>query len=227
MSEQICVEVDQLQEARDYEKIHKTLEDALKSSPEDVELLWRLARYYYDKNEESTDKNQKKDYIEKSIATIDKCLTIDPEHWAVHKWWAISTSAIGEFVSSKEKIANSFKIKEHALKSLDLKPNDPTTLHLLGRWCFSVASISFIERGVASALFGTPPQSSYQEALEYFLKAYEADPTVIRNLIFVGDCYTNLKDKTKAKEFYEKAANSVPKSEFEKTLVEEAKKKAK
>ncbi|KAF2078620.1 hypothetical protein CYY_000120 [Polysphondylium violaceum] len=227
MSEQVCTEIDQLQEARDYNKINELLEEALKTSPQDVELLWRLARYYYDKNEETSDKNQKKEYILKSIDTIEKCLTIDPEHWAVHKWWAISTSAIGEYVTSKEKIANAFKIKEHALKSLELKPKDPTTLHLLGRWCFSVASIGFIERGVASALFGTPPQSSYEESLKYLLEAYEVDPTIIRNLIFIGDCYTNLKNQTKAKEFYQKAASAVPKSEFEKTLVEEAKKKAK
>ena len=43
------------------------------------------------------------------------------------------TSAVGDFVPTKEKIGNAYKIKEHALKALELKADDATTLHLLGR----------------------------------------------------------------------------------------------
>lgn len=42
---------------------------------------------------------------------------------------------------------------------------DQTLNHLLGRWCFAVASISWMERKLASAIFASPPESSYDEAL--------------------------------------------------------------
>lgn len=50
---------------------------------------------------------------------------------------------------------------------------DPTVQHILGRWCFSVASVGFIERKLASVIFATPPESSFEEALPYFLKHEE------------------------------------------------------
>jgi hypothetical protein len=42
-------------------------------------------------------------------------------------------------------VGNAFKIKEHAMKANELAPGDPTTLHLLGRWCFrfAISSHSF------------------------------------------------------------------------------------
>jgi hypothetical protein len=43
---------------------------------------------------------------------------------------------------------------------------DQTLNHLLGRWCYAVASVSWMERKLASAIFATPPESSYDEALK-------------------------------------------------------------
>lgn len=67
------------------------------------------------------------------------------------------------------------------MKANELTPNDATTLHLLGRWCFSVANITWIERTAASALFSSPPSSSYEEALGYFLKA-----STVRSALCIG-----------------------------------------
>ena len=53
--------------------------------------------------------------------------------------------------TTKEKIQNAFKIKEHALKSTRLNPAGATAHHVLGEWAFGVASISFVERRVAAA----------------------------------------------------------------------------
>ena len=45
------------------------------------------------------------------------------------------------------------------------------------RWCLKVASVSFVERGLARAIFGgSPPESSLAEALKFFTKAQELKP---------------------------------------------------
>ena len=41
--------------------------------------------------------------------------------------------------------------------SARLDPSHATTHHVLGEWAFGVASISWVERRVAAALFATPP----------------------------------------------------------------------
>ncbi len=76
--------------------------------------------------------------------------------------------------TTKEKIQNAFKIKEHALKSTRLNPAGATAHHVLGEWAFGVASISFVERRVAAALFATPPTATYEEALQHYLNAEKA-----------------------------------------------------
>lgn len=39
-----------------------------------------------------------------------------------------------------------------------------------GRLCFSVASLSWVERTLASTLYGSPPEATMDEAIESFLK---------------------------------------------------------
>ena len=132
---------------------------------------------------------------------------------------------VGDFQGTKEKIANAFKIKEHALKANELQPKDATTLHLLGRWCFGVSNIGWMERKLASTLFGTPPESTYDEALKYFLEAHEVNPEMRRNLLYIGDTYVALKQKPQAAEFYQKLVDMETTSAFDKSLQDEAKQK--
>jgi len=139
-----------------------------------------------------------------------------------HKWYAILLSLKGDFVSTKEKIGNAFTIKEHCLKANELTPNDSTTLHVLGRWCFDVAKIGWVERKLASAIFAQPPESSFEEAVKWFTLAQEAEPHFIRNAVLVGDTYVQLKDQQKANEWYKKASEIPPETEFDKQRITEA-----
>ncbi len=134
-------------------------------------------------------------------------------------------SAVADLLSTKEKIENAFKIKEHAIKALEIRPEDATTNHLLGRWCYNVASIGWLERKLAATLFATPPESTYDEALKYFLRAGEIEQNFPRNDLFTGDTYLQLGKKDKAKEYYQKAANAPAVSESDKAINQEAKTK--
>jgi len=196
-----------------------------------VELRWRAGRAHFDLADLKEDKEWRATNLNKGLEIVTAVLKDAPENWAVNKWYAILLSAVGDLIGTKEKLQNAYKIKEHAVKAATLKPDDSTTQHLLGRWCFSVANIGFIERKLASALFATPPESSFQEALGYFLKCQElcdaVNQTNLRNLVFLGDTYVAMKDKAKAKPWYERAASYAPKTELDKTLVADAAKKAK
>jgi hypothetical protein len=66
-------------------------------------------------------------------------------------------SSIGDYEGSKVSISNSFIVKDHWEKAIALNPQDATSHHLLGRWSLTIADISWIERKVAAAIFGTPP----------------------------------------------------------------------
>lgn len=74
---------------------------------------------------------------------------------------------------TRETIANAYRIRDHTLRAIALRPRDPVLQHIMGVWCFEVASLSWVMRQVASALFGSPPTSSYEEALKHLLRSEE------------------------------------------------------
>ena len=92
----------------------------------------------------------------------------------------------------------------------------------MGNWAIGVASLGWLERKAASALFATPPESSYEEALGFLLEADKNRAGWCRNAKLIGDVYVMLKDKPKAKEWYAKCAGMTPIAPAEKAAQAEA-----
>jgi len=192
----------------------------------DAEVLWRLSRTHFELSEVNpADAALRQAQLEKSAEYGQAALAANPNHYGPHKYFALSTSALGQFQSSNEKISNAFKIKEHADKAASLNPSDAQTFYLLGRWSFSVASVGWIERKVASALFGTPPSATYDDALTYLKKSAELDPQAIRTASFLGDTYYQLSKYQDAKEWYQKALTLPTHNQVDKDYVPEIKTK--
>lgn len=79
---------------------------------------------------------------------------------------------------------------------------------MLGNFAFGLADMPWYQRKIVSAIFATPPTGTYEEALDYFLKAEEKKANFYSmNLLFIGKCYYNLKKYEQAKEFLDRAAN--------------------
>lgn len=53
---------------------------------------------------------------------------------------------LGDYLPTKEKIANAFKIKDYFVAAEERAGDDATIQLALGKWCYSVASVGFIER---------------------------------------------------------------------------------
>ena len=114
---------------------------------------------------------------------------------------------LGSLLPQKEKIKSSFRVKEEAEIAAKLAPKDPTTQHFLGRWCFAVASIGWLERKAAALIFAKPPESTYEEALKFFLAADALEDNFKRNAMWVGDTYKALGKKVEAVEWYKTAVD--------------------
>ncbi|NXN33638.1 RMD2 protein, partial [Nycticryphes semicollaris] len=158
-----------------------------------VDFLWRLARAYGDLFEMTTDAEEKKKYY--------VCVFFfSPLRFA------IMCGYMSQFESVQNKIRNGYLFKEHLDKAIELKPQDPFLYYLNGRWCYSVAQLSWIEKKVAAALFGTPPTSTVEEALQNFLKAEEMHPGYSKyNYVYLAKCYKDLGQKNNALKYCDAA----------------------
>ena len=89
------------------------------------------------------------------------------------QWKGILLSDVGDYEGSKKKIQNAYIIRDEFVKASELNPNDALCYFLLGEWCYTVSDMSWMLRQAAKAIFGTPPSSTFEEALKHFLKAEE------------------------------------------------------
>lgn len=186
------------------------------------EILWRLARAACDKGKILGGKEREK-FMYEGFEYVKKALELNPENSACHKWYAIMLDYIGGYEGTKKRISNAYTIKEHFLKAIELNPKDPTCYYSLGYWCFLFADLSRFERTIASTLLASPPNSTYNEALEFFLGAEKIDPSFYSmNLLMIGKTYYRMKNYDKAKEYLLKARDYPVKTPDDKDAHKEA-----
>jgi len=97
--------------------------------------------------------------------------------------------------------------KEHIDKAIALRPSDSTLHYLMGRFCFEVSQLTWIERKLAATLFSEPPSSSFQESLDYFLTAENIGKPFKENRLCIAKCYIGLKEYTEAATWLQRGAS--------------------
>ncbi|XP_075216777.1 regulator of microtubule dynamics protein 1-like isoform X2 [Lycorma delicatula] len=189
---------DDLFTANKHEEVCEALSDYKDSG--DVEVLWRIARSKYKlSSQPSIAKDVKESVICEGYDVICRALEIDEKHYAVHKWMSVLLDARNELRGTKERITQLEKVKEHMLEAVKLNPNDATTYHMLGSWCYQIADMAWYQRKIAAALFANPPTSTFQEALQYFKQAEEVQPNFYsQNLLMLGKTYLKLGEQERA-----------------------------
>ncbi|XP_073186752.1 LOW QUALITY PROTEIN: regulator of microtubule dynamics protein 1 [Lepidochelys kempii] len=220
--EEIIEQADYLYGSGETEKLYQLLTQH--KSSEDAEILWRLARASRDLAQlSSTSAEEKKQLVYEALEYAKKALEKNESNFAVHKWYAICISDVGDYEGIKTKIANAYVIKEHFQKAIELNPKDATSIHLMGIWCYSFAEMPWYQSKIAAMLFATPPTSTYEEALSYFHKAEEADPNFYsKNLLLLGKTYLKLKNKKMALLWLTKTRDYPAHTEEDKQVQKEA-----
>uniref|UniRef100_A0A3P8ZFN9 Regulator of microtubule dynamics protein 1 n=1 Tax=Esox lucius TaxID=8010 RepID=A0A3P8ZFN9_ESOLU len=221
-AEEVVEQADYLYSCGETEKLYQLLLQYKDS--DDAEFLWRLARASRDvsllahiaANEKKRLTYEAFEYTKKALEKNDAC-------FAAHKWFAVCLSDIGDYEGVKVKIGNSYIIKKHLERAIELNPKDATSIHILGYWCFAFAELAWYQRKVAAMIFASPPTATYEEALAFFLKAEEVDPNFYSmNLLMLGKTYLAMKDTEKAVHWLSKAKEYPPHTEEDKQVHKEA-----
>lgn len=177
-----------------------------------AEFLWRLAKSTRNMScieEKHGNLENKKTYIFDAYSHAARALELDERSAEVHKWYGILAGAKGEFLSTKERIHNGQLFKLHIDRALEIKPRDATLHHLLGRFCYEVAQLSWLERRVAAALFAEVPSATFEETLEHFMAAEKLRPSGWKeNRLFIAKCYILMNDFSLASAWLEQAASA-------------------
>jgi acyl-CoA-binding protein len=205
--------LDGMYDHREFQGLHQALTTAIGSlgKADDVDYLWRLARSFVDaaNRRPSDDKSGRQADFASALQHASRVLELSPDNARGHKWVAISIGESMKFTTDlKQKIVKSSQIKDHALASLKLDPDDFTTNVVLGFWCKGVAEVPWLTRRAASFI-AKLPESSHEEALGYLLRGAELNPDpMIGNSAAIADCYEKLKQVDKAIPWWKVATNA-------------------
>ncbi|KAG7509389.1 Regulator of microtubule dynamics 3 [Solea senegalensis] len=163
------------------------------------EFLWRLARAYTDVYKSTKDKQQKKTYAQQGREEAELALMKNGLNAECHKWFAVVTALNYHHESIHGKLKTCHILKEHVDRAIALRDDDPVCFFLLGKWCYEVASLDWLETKTAAALYQSPPSSSLHDALENFLKAEELSPGFSKMVrLYIAKCHKELGNLSEA-----------------------------
>ncbi|XP_005109893.1 regulator of microtubule dynamics protein 1 [Aplysia californica] len=169
------------------------------------EIQWRLARVTHDRAKHEKDKQKRQNSMLEAFSYAEKALELNSDSPHCHRWYGALLHFTTEGIGLKHKIQTAYKVREHFDKALELDPDDGISLHSIGYWCFVFAERPWYQRKLASALFESLPETTYDEALEWFLKAEEVKPNFMcTNCLMIAKTYNRLHNKEKALEFLKK-----------------------
>lgn len=207
------------------QKAYELLQNNKSKYITDADFHWRLSKCTYqlaqiEGGKGNTDKKKEMLYTAKDIA--ERALHLNQKSANSHKWYSITLGSLGDYEGTQNKIKNGYIFKEHIEKAIELNKKDPSNHHLLGRWCYGVYMLSWLERKAAATLFATPPTSTAEEALTHFLEAERLKPGVWKeNMLYIGKCYIEQSKLDEAAEWLEKASLIAVVSEDDKTAESE------
>ncbi|WP_148041387.1 tetratricopeptide repeat protein [Rufibacter immobilis] len=184
-SENLLWEANQLyKDYKDAEALAK-YEQLLASEPEQQEALIKASIVCGRIGSRFPDDTQKSQYYQKAFTFAQRALLVDSSVAESNYIMALSLSNLCQTVTLKERMVQLNQIKTFLDRALAKNPRHADSWHLMGRWSFKVANLSFTERSANRLLTHLPlPISSNQAAIEAISKAIELDPS---NLLYYYD----------------------------------------
>jgi tetratricopeptide (TPR) repeat protein len=179
-----------------------------------ADLTWRMGRAAYkvaaaaEAQRMLRDKEKEKNYLLEAEAWAKKALELDANCAEAHLWLALAGGKICDCLGTKERIAKGKEIQHHLEESLRIRQDDFITYYTYGRWCYEVASLSWMERKIAAVIFDAPPEATFADAQDKFLKVHELKPNWKANLYWIAKCAVNLKDYSTAIKYADMASQA-------------------
>jgi tetratricopeptide (TPR) repeat protein len=182
----------------------ESYDKALVASPENPDVLWRLARAYVCLADVSPDSLREPRY-RKAERFARRCIERDSLNASGHTWLGASLGCLAMYEGSKARVRLCTTIKQELERAIELNPQDDIAYSILGTFYRVLGSISWIEKRLATIFLGSLPSGGYEESEQMFKKAIELSPSSIRHRYEMGLLYQVWGRKENAKILFKSA----------------------
>ena len=189
--------------AGDYQEAITLIQPALERTPEDYDLLCRMAENLTDWARVSPKDDQEGRY-EESVGYARRAVAADSSD--AEGWFQLG-KALGRlalFRGGKTKVEMSKEVKVDFEQALTLDPEHPGALHGLARWNREVANLSWLLKAAAKIIYGGLPPASNEAAITLFQKAIALEPENIVHYLEYGKTLLEVKERDQARAAFQK-----------------------
>lgn len=177
---------------------------AEKLEPKDPDLLVRIARQYRYLMTDASDTKEKLRLGHLALDYSERAAACGPKDCDAQLATAITLGKMLPYLSKKEQVSASPRIKDSVDKALAIDPRNDNAWHILGRWNRVLAEISGAKRFVAGLIYGELPKGSYEEAERAMKKAIALNPHRLMHYIELGRIYAQMGRTDEARELINK-----------------------
>ncbi len=214
-------EIDELHEQSKFKEVLAMCITHYESNPNDVQILWRLSRSYFDIADQTSDTKIQKENIDKALPYATKALELDKFSAKANHWYAVIIGKKGLLEGTKQKIINSREVEKHAKLAIKIDPSYDGTHHLMGRWHYNIANLAWYEKTIANTIYAKVPEGSFSEAIEYFTDAMNANPEDLRHYLWLAKSYYAKSNYVDSKRILEQAKKLQVKNDSDRLLMEQ------
>ena len=177
-------------------------ESALAADSMHYEALWKAARTAVDLAEYETNAQQKQALFENAERLGRRAVAANPDDAEGHFALSRALGRVALTKGARDRVRYATDVRASALRALELAPDHPGALHVLGRWNAEVMRLSGLTRFFAKNLLGGQvlDEASWGKAREYLERAVEVDPERLVHRLGLAEIYIDLDENAKARE---------------------------
>ncbi|SMO68795.1 hypothetical protein [Fodinibius sediminis] len=171
-ADQLLREADSSYAAYEEEQALNLYQQVLDEEPNHYRALWRSSFLHARIGNRLDTEEKKKECFDRAIQLAERALEVDSTDSQSNFVMAVAMGRKALISGAKDRVAASRAIKKYADLAIKYDSTHAGAWHVLGRWHFKVANLSWVERLAANTLFGgVPGNASNQKAAESIRKA--------------------------------------------------------
>jgi tetratricopeptide (TPR) repeat protein len=172
---------------------------AEKLEPNHADLLIKISRQYALRMADLPNDSQKIASGRTALSYAERAVALAPNLCDSHLSVAICLGKLSPYVSSRESVEYSRRIKTETDTAIKIDPKNDYAWHLLGRWNQALANIGGTTRILAKIIYGGLPAASNAEAVRCLKKAMALNPNRLVHVIELGRTYAMMGRNEEAK----------------------------
>lgn len=177
---------------------------AEKLQPQNAQIKVRIARQYRHLMTDASGSSEKQRLGNLAFDYSKRAVALAPNDSQTELALAISYGKIVPFMSNREKVEASPRIKAALDKSLRSDPENDIAWYVLGRWYEELAEVGSVKRALARMTYGELPAGTFEDAARCFEKALQINPNRPMHHIALGVTYARMGRSGEARRYLQK-----------------------